>query len=473
VRQALHIFKKDARYLRWELGALLVFMGTFVYSQIRVGPTSGAARSIVFLLGCLWAFVCARLIQAETIPGDRQFWITRPYEWQSLLSAKLLFVLVLISIPLLIADAVVLAIAGFSIAANLAGLLWSVFLVTAGLLLAFCAFATLMRGLTQWVLSAIVIVGGASFLDVIGKGNVWGGVDWIRDHGGTAILLLAASIVLLWQYKRRRTAVSIAVMAVGLAASWLYGNFAPAAAGVKLQILLSKPKVDPSPIRMVFRARTERAVPHSERWLGGRDAIALAIPVDVFGLGEGLELISDGIQTTIELEDGKKWSVDDGIADHHLEHSPSGYREILHVNRAVYEKAKNVSIRSTLYLTLLGPGSKPIQLGIAPVHVPGVGLCSLYADDQFQAVRCRSAMRAPSNLLLVKLGIGGEDRTFAGMSYSPLPADSSISPLHWYWHPASANDSLISLEPLAHFRRDIELRGINLEDYQAIVPRYF
>ena len=60
------------------------------------------------LLLAFWAFLCARLIQAEPIPGDRQFWITRPYEWSSLLGAKLLFVVVCIGIPLLAADASIL-----------------------------------------------------------------------------------------------------------------------------------------------------------------------------------------------------------------------------------------------------------------------------------------------------------------------------------------------------------------------------
>ena len=50
-------------------------------------------------------YLIARLIHAETLPGDRQFWITRPYRWQSLLGAKVLFVLVFLNLPMTVADA--------------------------------------------------------------------------------------------------------------------------------------------------------------------------------------------------------------------------------------------------------------------------------------------------------------------------------------------------------------------------------
>jgi len=62
-------------------------------------------------------------------------------------------------------------------------------------------------------------------------------------------------------------------------------------------------------------------------------------------------------------------------------------------------------------------------------------------------------------------------------SYSPLPADLSISPLHWYWHLLVTGEGhdersstyppqtiVTTLEPLAHFRRDLVLRDIYLPD---------
>jgi hypothetical protein len=465
MKQALHIFKKDARYLRWELAALFACMALFVWAQTRHPVGLSSLASIVTpLLACLWAFICARLMQAEPIPGDRQFWITRPYEWRSLLAAKLLFIVAFLSIPLLLADAIILATQGFRIASNVPGLLWSVFLITVGYLLTFCAFATLMRSLTQWVLSAIVVVGLILALAAPTL-EPWGGEDWMRKHGEIAILWIAALTVLLWQYKRRRTVLSIAVMAAGLLAASLFASYFPATLALELETRFSRPKIDPSSIAMAFRARTE---PHSEqyRWVGSQ----LAIPVEVTGVTEGLRVISDRIHTTIEFESGEGWSPHDPF----LQHSSDGYREILFVDRTIFEKPKDhpVRIRSTLYLTLWGPRSRVIQLGIRPVQLPGVGLCSEFVMAQDVFAQCVSPMREPSNLLVVKLGLGGENPFFAGTSYSPFPADSSIGPIHGSWRSAAANDSLTVLEPLAHFRRDLDLRGIYLADYQAVVPRY-
>ena len=78
MKQALHIFKKDVRYLRWEIGISLALMAAFVDIQPHSGPLThrGAYMSVVLL--AFWAFLCARVIQAEPLPGNRQFWITTP-----------------------------------------------------------------------------------------------------------------------------------------------------------------------------------------------------------------------------------------------------------------------------------------------------------------------------------------------------------------------------------------------------------
>src|ERR1019366_8950465 len=56
----------------------------------------------------------ARVVHAETLVGDRQFWITRPYEWTKLLAAKVLFAVAWIGVPYLLAQALMLAEAGYS-----------------------------------------------------------------------------------------------------------------------------------------------------------------------------------------------------------------------------------------------------------------------------------------------------------------------------------------------------------------------
>jgi hypothetical protein len=87
MRQALHIFKKDVRYLWYEIAITLALVVMFV-----------GFRWIEFILPIAWCYLAARVIYAEPLPGDRVFWITRPYAWKSLLAAKALFILTFVNL---------------------------------------------------------------------------------------------------------------------------------------------------------------------------------------------------------------------------------------------------------------------------------------------------------------------------------------------------------------------------------------
>jgi len=100
MRQTLHIFGKDVRYLWREICLVLALDAMFAWIETH-SPDPWWAE---MLLTAAAGYLVARLIHAEAIPGDRQFWITRPYRWKSLLGAKLLFVLVFVNLPILIAQ---------------------------------------------------------------------------------------------------------------------------------------------------------------------------------------------------------------------------------------------------------------------------------------------------------------------------------------------------------------------------------
>lgn len=473
MKQALHIFKKDVRYLRWELGLLLVCTTLFMFEKTDLDEGVLVAP---LLLAFAWAFVCARLIQAETIPGDRQFWITRPYEWRSLLAAKLLFVAIFVSIPLLIADAVILAREGFSIAAHMPGLLCSVMLITCSGVLAMCAFASITRGLTQWILSAIAITACIGGVNSLAAWRRWGSVEWIRDLGYGAILFITASLVLLWQYHHRRTMASRIVMAAGLVAASVYFLFTPPAKAWEFETHFLKPKVDPSAIRLTIHPASEHITPQRQGMGRLPDRIPLAVPIDVSGLDRGKDVIGGATGLTIELPDGETRSASQNVANY-LEHRPHGYALIVHLDRKVFEEAmaKPVRLRITIDLTLLGnPVSKVIQ-GSDPVPVPGVGLCMMVTPrDLVPLVACKTALRNASNMLVMNMGEDGRNGFFVDTSDSPLPGSLNLMPIRWFTHGAYnfredthfSPPVLVSLEPLAHFRREIEAHDLYLLDYK-------
>jgi hypothetical protein len=479
VKQALHIFRKDVRFLRWELTALLVLMAIFVYGQVTRGLLYDSRGAILsYLLLSFWAFLCARLIQAEAFRGDRQFWVTRPYEWRSLLGAKLIFVVACIGVPLLVADAVILQVEGFSVASHSAGLLWSLLLITTSTLIAFCAFATLTSGLTQWMLGAIITVGVAYAIASAANERVWPGVEWIRDYGYVAIMFLVAVVVLLAQYKGRRTVVSIVVMAAGWLCSSLFINYSRSPWALELETRFSNPRVDLSGIRIAVQAPAERAAPRPNQ-IGLPQVMMLAIPIDISGLSEGLDLISDEVSITVKSDEEGIWR--QGRQDSessYLQRLPKGYRLLVRMDHSPFGKANGrpVDLTIRLYLTMLrDSASRIIRPGEGAVDVPGAGRCRGFTLERDSWIVCESPLRAPPNVLVVEFGGERRDRFFSGTSYSPFPADanSAIIPLGRYSHSGPrdyAPAKVTSLEPVAHFRRDLEIPNVYLKDYQVLSP---
>jgi hypothetical protein len=41
------------------------------------------SRGLSVLLAISWVMLVMRAVHAEGLVGDRQFWLTRPYEWKS------------------------------------------------------------------------------------------------------------------------------------------------------------------------------------------------------------------------------------------------------------------------------------------------------------------------------------------------------------------------------------------------------
>jgi hypothetical protein len=128
--QIAHIFRKDVRRHWREIGLAMAILAAFVWVEPQLWVIQEFRPGIQALAGLVrtlvplgWAFLIVRLVHEENLVGDRQFWVTRPYEWRKLLAEKLLFILVFVSLPLLIAQVVLLTKAGFKPMSYISGLL--------------------------------------------------------------------------------------------------------------------------------------------------------------------------------------------------------------------------------------------------------------------------------------------------------------------------------------------------------------
>src|ERR1019366_4061272 len=114
-----------------------------------------------------WWLLIARVVHAETLVGDRQFWITRPYEWQKLLAAKVLFAVAWIGVSYLLAEFLMLAEAGYSPLTYPPGLLLNLLGVGTVFLLPLFSLATVTANfarLTLTLLACLAIFVGSTFL---------------------------------------------------------------------------------------------------------------------------------------------------------------------------------------------------------------------------------------------------------------------------------------------------------------------
>ncbi len=97
MKQVSHIFLKDVRRFWPEIVTSIGLLAAFGWNAMRswvlpeelVGVAGGWFEykflpGVVYVaLPVAWAFLILRVVQAESLVGDRQFWITRPYEWSA------------------------------------------------------------------------------------------------------------------------------------------------------------------------------------------------------------------------------------------------------------------------------------------------------------------------------------------------------------------------------------------------------
>src|ERR1039458_197640 len=152
----LHIFKKDLRRLWWAVAATLLLLAAVANADCwRADSVGGAAEGwLNLLLPLAWCCLIALVVNEEPLVDDREFWMTRPYRWRTLLGSKLLFAAVFIHVPLLIAGAAILGIHGFQPLAYLPQLLWKQIVLAAVLTVPAMALAALLKNLAQFLLAA-------------------------------------------------------------------------------------------------------------------------------------------------------------------------------------------------------------------------------------------------------------------------------------------------------------------------------
>jgi hypothetical protein len=407
MRQILHIFKKDIRRHWPEILISLALLG--LYARLMTHHQGDrltaywfpwyqlSATSIPSLMIIFWIFLTVRLVQGETLVGDRQWWVTKPYEWWKLLAAKEIFLLAFIGTPLFLVQLFLLRHASFPILHNFVGVLEMQFALAIVLFLPSVALGSLTKSLGQaFIALLIVFVGFSATAALLAKVPNSGMSFAVEGLGEISSVLVLGSIIGAagWQYARRKTWASRGLLVAGIAVTVLIGVLTPYAIFVNRKYPLLEPKDAPAQIAPEVLPKSTKKPPI---WFDRMSDIPLTIPISVSGVGAGKVVLVQGIKLTIETPEGTK--LDRGWNRQWLFLWPEGGQNQISypIDRKRFDQIKTQKAVLHIELALTEyqeEEEREIVLIEGEFSDPKLGFCTFSQRNPSQ-IDCRRAFRTP------------------------------------------------------------------------------
>ena len=423
-----HIFRKDWKLL-WKfvvgLGALHVFFATMLY-QLDHGAEHHALASFMELFAMSSLFGSAILIAAavhlDSIPGVRQDWLVRPVRRFDLLAAKFLFAVLLVQMPVFLADLFAALASGFSFGEALKGaaargLFWLLALVVPSL-----AFGSVTRNLTECVLGGLaVFIVGAGFKSLawplmpggIADPTINTGIGWLTEDLRLAVALSAGAAILGMQFFRRMTLVSRVATGAGVLAL-LCTTILPFRPVFAVEEKLSPQPGAASAVTLRFDPAVSRfhdpsglppAFGHNNLVRREEGDMQLHIPLRITGLGDDTVLHTDYSEARAVTPDGRVTQLALGEDFNvRVEGKSSGSQEThqgIRVRGPIFQRFKDRPVKleieySLTLLHLAESHAMPALNGSA--RFPGLARCETKMNDAGTAMnlRCMQPAKVPS-----------------------------------------------------------------------------
>jgi hypothetical protein len=518
-----HIFKKDCKLL-WPL-VLIVAAVEFVDAAawLMLGHFDEPLALVQYMGPLQWAMllgIAALIVMAvhqDVVPGDRQDWLVRPIQRRDLLLEKILFVLVAVQGPLVLADLAHGMATGFPLGESLSlALSHGVFVLL--------VFSLLMLGIAAMTSTMVEAVGGTLAIFLVfaisqlafGPGAPLSNVsnlNWMGFAFWSAGVLVAAAIIIPLQYFRRATALArgVALGAVLLIPLPAFVSWAPAFA---FQKLLSADPAAAKPVEVAFDSSLGRFVVAP----GGQNrANSVWLPLRVSGLAPESIVISDRANVRIIGRDGSiifggqatddpQVTGDSGDGSVHIDDFPVRTtaggevrtHELITLPGKIYDLVRSQQVRVELdySLTLLHmEASDAIAALNGDKRTTNIGWCKTKLDYNGNFV----------NLGCIKLGGGGkppscstfvlENTTTGQKNPASSRCSASYAPYTMYGlypvitpsvnrqavrdpqglakYPvdgsqlANAQIFIKTYKPVAHFTRHLTIPEIRLGDWEA------
>jgi hypothetical protein len=411
MNQILHIFKKDARRHWPEILISLALLALFTRHQLHPWQNSNAFSSFspyFFILEgsyitpatiLFWAFLVVRVVQGESLVGDRQWWVTKPYEWRNLLAAKLLFIFTFISVPLFHVHLLLLHHFGFPMLRNLPALLLMHLGLYFVLLLPALLLASLTKNLGQLLLTAgcllLVVVGIAWLASKFPSGD-GENLPPIAEHFQEFLIWSSFVTIPIWQFARRRRWVSAGAFLVPLAVNSLIGIVVPNAKTIEEDYPLVETQT--SPARIAIRQPAEMTGRRNVNpWADALPEVSLHVPITVSGVASGTMVMVNVMKITTDSRQDSRWI--HGWKYQHVDLWPEDQWKSLsyEVGRKDYEKIKTKPLNLHIELALSEYQEADVRILLVPAGTfadETLGICRL-DPLQSSSIPCLKPFHAP------------------------------------------------------------------------------
>ena len=419
MKQLMHIFAKDARRLWPEITVVLAVTALFAWIYPRTwAPETGfavastgtvvrgeglqaLAHLAAFLVPLSWWILILRLVQGENLVGDKQWWVTRPYEWPALLGAKVLFLAAFAGAPLVLAQWVLMARAGFAPLPFVPGQAYDLLLLAMVLGVPVMALASVTSSFARTavtgfvllvVLMAALLVQGWTKMGDFSVALPWHLEDW---------LAVATAAAVVFVYARRRVGLTrwllAAVLVAGFGMTYLGYSATliearyPASGAGGLAVRLG---ADGGRLATANRAQNP----------GRKKFIDVSLPVTVTGLGPEDAANLDAAQVTVKTPDGKDWTSPWELENQdHLQADMADAAIVLGMPEALLERVKAEPVELDLRLAvtqLRAAWTAQAAMEGRDFALPGLGICAPVPDSRSMTpyptgIKCRAPLRDP------------------------------------------------------------------------------
>jgi hypothetical protein len=489
-----HIFRKDWRLL-WPIAAAsaalqgLLAVGAF-HSQPYPLSDGVSALSALVTLGllvtlCLSILLC---VQQEVIPSVSEDWLVRPIRRRDVLLAKLLWIVVCVHGPIVVANTVSAVAEGFPASEALQLTLLGNLKIALVFSLPAMAVAALTRSVGEALLGAVAVFAGLIVLwlavrvclyALTGRFEFFGptgdtGIEWVWATCSDVILLAAVCGVLALQYFRRETLRARAWFVTGL---FLYiaVQSLPWQPAFAIQQALSG---DPGAGRAISLHSMPRSSPgtllsQSSRSSGTQTTV-VELPITVSGLPPGALLHVDRCVVRLIGRSGEilytGLAVPTNYRSKALDGSTTPVYQPMQLPTSVYRRVSEQVTRVELDYSLTLLSARTMQS--LPVlqdarYVTGFGRCASRTDAGATAleVGCRKVGEYPScmSISLERSGHNDLESLLCTPRYEPAALHFDVDPVdavHTRLEVHEMRDARIvlrSYQPDSHFARHMTL----------------